>query len=209
MSRLVDVCFLNILWVVFSLPLITIGGATIAAYSVVLKMVDDEEAYILKSFIQAFRKNFKQGTVLWLLNAAAFYALYIDVQLVFKSEQPSVFLCVVSILSIAVIFCIFVYAYPLTARYDNTLWNNLHNSFSISIRYPLRTFIIFVVCTVEIYLFTFNMLMVVFGILVGPIILVYTVSGAAKRIFLKIEKGNDVKRTTFDADKNHTKKNDS
>ena len=188
MSRLVDICCLNILWIVFSLPVITAGAATLAAYSVALNMVDDEESYILKSFIHAFRNNLKQGTILLILTTAAFYALYIDVQLVFKSEKPSVVLCVVSILSIAVVFCILVYAYPLSARYKNTLWNNLRNSFSISIRYPLRTFSIFFVCTIEIIIFTFNMLMEVFGILAGPMILVYTVCGSAKHIFLRIER---------------------
>lgn len=202
MGRLVDICCLNILWIVFSLPVITAGAATLAAYSVALTMVDDEETYILKSFVRAFRNNFKQGTVLFLLTAAALYALYIDVQLVFKSEKPPVILCVVSIISIAVIFCIFIYAYPLTARYENTLWNNLRNSFSISIRYPLRTFIIFFVCAIEIIIFTFNMLMVIFGILTGPMILVYTVSTSAKHIFLKIEKGGGVKNHIDNADNN-------
>ncbi len=192
MSRLTDVCRLNILWLLFSLPVVTVGAATVAAYSVALKMVDDEESYITKSFIQAFRNNFKQGTLLWLLTAAALYALYIDAQLVFTAEKPSIGLCVVSILSAAAVFCTFVYAYPLTARYDNTLQNNLRNSFSISMKYPLRTFAVFLICAVETYLFTFNMLMEVFGILVGPMILFYTVSGAAKRMFLRIEKDNQL-----------------
>jgi uncharacterized membrane protein YesL len=204
MSRLVDICCLNILWIVFSLPVITAGAATLAAYSVALNMVDDEEAYISKSFVQAFRKNFKQGTALFFLTAAALYALYIDVQLVFKSEKPPVVLCVVSILSIAVVFCMFVYAYPLTARYDNTLWNNLRNSFSISIRYPLRTFVIFFVCAIEVFLFTFNMLMEIFGVLAGPMILVYTVSGTAKHIFLKIERNNGMKNQIDNADNNQS-----
>lgn len=202
MSRLTDVCRLNILWLIFSLPVVTAGAATVAAYSVVLKMVDDEESYITRSFIQAFRNNFKQGTFLWLLTAAALYALYIDVQLVFKPEKTSIVLCVVSILSAVVIFCTFVYAYPLAARYDNTLLNNLHNSFLISVKYPLRTFAILLVCAGEICLFTFNMLMEVFGILVGPMILVYTVGGAAKHMFLKIEKDGGIKNPSAGSDGN-------
>jgi uncharacterized membrane protein YesL len=193
MNRLTDVCCLNILWIVFSLPVITIGASTAAAYSVVLKMISDEESYVAKSFIQAFKNNFKQGTILWFLTMTAFYALYIDIQLVFKSERPSIILCVVSILSFAGIFCIFVYAYPLAARYDNTLWNDLHNSFSISMKHPVKTFILLIVCAFEIYIFTFNMLMMIFGILAGPMILVYTVSGTAKNIFLKIERDGGVK----------------
>lgn len=43
LSKLLDVIRLNFLWILFSIPLVTIGASTVAALSVALKMADDEE----------------------------------------------------------------------------------------------------------------------------------------------------------------------
>ena len=61
--RFIDLVKLNFMWLLFSLPIVTIGASTTAAYSIALKMVDDEEGYMVKSFVKEFKRNFKQGTV--------------------------------------------------------------------------------------------------------------------------------------------------
>ena len=103
-DQLVDVVILNLLWLVCCLPIITIGASTVAAYRVSMRMIDSEEGYIAKSFFRSFRANFVQGTLLWLLNAAAVYALYLDWQIVLKSANPSIILVLVSILSTVFVF---------------------------------------------------------------------------------------------------------
>ncbi len=80
LSKMVDVLKLNFLWILFSLPLLTVGASTVAAMSVALKMTDDEEGYIGKSFVKAFKENWKQGTLLWLITVVAVYAVYLDFQ---------------------------------------------------------------------------------------------------------------------------------
>lgn len=55
-NRLLDVLFLNFLWIICSLPIVTIGAATCAAFSISLKMVDDEEGYIGKAFLRNLKK---------------------------------------------------------------------------------------------------------------------------------------------------------
>jgi uncharacterized membrane protein YesL len=67
MTRLWDVIKLNFLWLLFSIPLVTMGAATVAAYSITLKMVDDREGYVGRQFLEGFRKNIKQGTLLGIL----------------------------------------------------------------------------------------------------------------------------------------------
>ena len=44
------------------MPIFTIGSTTCAAFSVTLKMVDDEEGYVGKMFIKAFKENLKQAS---------------------------------------------------------------------------------------------------------------------------------------------------
>ena len=187
-GRLVDVAWLNLLWLACCLPIVTIGASTVAAHSVCLKMVDDEEGYIAKDFFTAFRANFVQGTVLWLLNGVAVYALYLDWQFVIKADDPSVALIVVSIVSTAAVFSAFIYSYPLVARYRNTIAKTISNSARICFRYAGRTLILALVLLLEIGLFSWNGVMILIGALLGPMILIYTVSGVSKHIFKAIDR---------------------
>ena len=67
MSKVADLCILNVVFLICCIPVFTIGAATTALSYVTLKMKDGEEGYILKSFFKSFRQNFKQSTVIWLL----------------------------------------------------------------------------------------------------------------------------------------------
>jgi uncharacterized membrane protein YesL len=159
----------------------------VAAHDVCLRMVDDVEGRVVRTFFRAFRAALAQGTVLWLLNAAAAYALFLDWQIVVKSDSPSIFLIIVSIVSTAFVFFAFLYAYPQVARYRTTVRRALMNSISISSRYILRTLLLVVLLALEIGLFWWNLVMIVIGVAIGPMILIYTVSGISRRIFRDIE----------------------
>jgi uncharacterized membrane protein YesL len=187
-SRLVDVLWLNLLWLACCLPIVTIGASTVAAYSVCLRMVDNEEGYVARDFFKAFKANFRQGTALWFLTAVAIYVLYLDWQIVTKQSDPSVVAIAVSIVSTVIAFCTFIYAYPLIARYRNTVVRTISNSARICVRYVGRTFILVLLLAIEVALFSWNGAMIVIGVLIGPIILIYTVAGVSKRIFGAIDR---------------------
>ena len=78
MSSLWDVVKLNFLWILFSLPVITFGAATVAAFSVTHKMAEDREGYVGRQFLKAFRENWKQGIPLGLLFLFFCYVVYLD-----------------------------------------------------------------------------------------------------------------------------------
>ena len=190
LSKLLDVIRLNFLWILFSIPLVTIGASTVAALSVALKMADDEEGYIGRSFLKAFRENWKQGTVLGLITLVALYAIYLDFQFFEALEgNPMIFL-LVGILSIVVVVSALLYAYPLAARYENTLFRTIQNSIDITRRYVGRTLFLVFVLSLEFLLFQFNQTMMFFAILLGPGFMIYTLAAFSKKTFLLIEKEN-------------------
>ena len=43
MQSLWDILKLNFMWIIFCIPIVTIGGSTIAAFSVLLRMSEDQE----------------------------------------------------------------------------------------------------------------------------------------------------------------------
>ncbi len=192
LSKLLDVIRLNFLWIIFSVPIITVGASTVAAMSVALKMADDEEGYIGRSFLKAFKENWKQGTLLWLITAAAVYAIYLDFQFFEALEgNPMIFL-IVGIVSTILVVSALLYAYPLSARYENTLFRTINNSIEISRRYFGRTLMLVVVLGVELIVFQYNATMLFFAILLGPGFMIFTVAAFSKRLFLLIEKENGI-----------------
>ena len=188
LSKFLDVLKLNFLWLLFSIPVVTAGASTVAAMSVALKMTDDEEGYIGKSFVKAFKENWKQGTALWLITVVAAYAVYLDFQLFEAVEgNPMIFL-IVGIVSTVLVIVALIYSYPLVARYENTLLHTIQNSIDISRHYFGRTCMLVVIVFLEFLLFQFNSTMMFFGILIGPGFVIFTIAAFSKRVFQQIEK---------------------
>ncbi|MCH5274984.1 MAG: YesL family protein [Lachnospiraceae bacterium] len=188
MSRLWDMIKLNFLWILFSLPIVTIGAATVAAYSVTLKMVDESEGYIGRQFIKAFKENWKQGIPLGLLGVLALYAIYLDFEFFNKLEDNPIMFLIAGIVAVFVFGMSFIYAFPLSARYENTLLETLKNSARIATRYFLRTLLLAAVLAVEVFIGLFNTTTIFFAILIGPACLMLTVSGFAIYFFREIER---------------------
>lgn len=187
-SRLLDMIKLNVLWFLFSLPVVTIGASTAAAFSVTLRMVDEREGYIAKQFWTAFKANLKQGIPAGLLNLFFVYALYLDFQLFHAVEGNPIYFLILGIVGSVMCFGYFIYAYALMARYDNTLLKTLKNSMDISVKYFGRTVMIAVVVAVEIIVFIFNTTTMFLGLLIGPAVIFLTISGPAMYIFRDIER---------------------
>ena len=188
LSKFLDVVKLNFFWILFSIPVITVGASTVAAMSVGLKMVDDEEGYIGKNFLKAFKENWKLGTILWMITVVAVYAIYLDFQLFEAVENNPIIFLIIGMASIALAVAALIYSYPLTARYENTLINTIQNSINISRKYLGNTLLLVIILAVEYIVFNFNKTMLFFGILLGPGFMIFTIAAFSKRIFQKIEK---------------------
>lgn len=162
-----------------------------AACSVALKMAEDTEGYIARSFFKAFRENLKKGIPLGLLTLVAAYAVYLDFQ--FWNATESVGFLIMGMIAAVVFIMGLLYAYPLMARYENTFVKTLKNSYDISVKYFLRTLMMVFILVLEIVLFLWNTTLMLIGLFVGPAILIYTVCAFAIRLFRLIEKESDNK----------------
>lgn len=146
-------CFLNVLWLACSIPIVTIGASTAALYAVTLKIVDNEEGNVTKQFFQAFRDNFRQATAIWLvllaigafLGADAFILVHLRNS---STGAPSVMWTIILAMVIAcsIIYAIvLMYVFPLIARVENTSPNMVRNALLIGIRYLFCTILIFAI----------------------------------------------------------------
>lgn len=66
-GKIADYVILNLLCVLFSLPIVTAGAAMSAKFYVSMKMIRGEEPQVCKAFLKSFRENFKQATGIWIV----------------------------------------------------------------------------------------------------------------------------------------------
>ena len=64
LTKISDVCLISFLWVICSLPIVTFGAATTAAYYTIVKVVRKQTGVMHKEFFRAFKENFKDATIL-------------------------------------------------------------------------------------------------------------------------------------------------
>ena len=67
LTKIADTVWLNILFLICSIPIFTIGASITALYYVSFKTIKDEEGYITKDFFRSFKENFKQSTIIWIV----------------------------------------------------------------------------------------------------------------------------------------------
>ena len=136
LSKMTDLIWLNILFVVCSIPIFTIGASLSAMYSVTFKMTVGEEGAISQDFFKAFRENFKQATILWLIMLGI--GIFIVVDLFFAAYLPGAFrdgahilLAVIGVLYLLT----FSYVFPLQSRFINPIKLTMLNALVISTKH--------------------------------------------------------------------------
>ncbi len=188
MQRLSELFRINMLWILFSIPVVTMGPATIAAFDVTMRMADETEGYVARQFWKSFKANLKNGIPMGLLFDVCLYIVWLDFHLFDQIDNNPLTLLIAGIVSAFIFVLCFLYAFPLQARYENTLFKTLKNSFDISIRFFGRTVSLVLVLAVEIVIILWNSTTMFVGFLIGPACIMLTISGYAQYMFRTIEK---------------------
>lgn len=135
MSKVFNIMALNFMFLILSIPILTIGANTTAMYYVLLKMAKGEDPYIWKNFWKSWRMNFFQATGIWIILAipsalVLFDLFYADFLPGFARYLKLVFWMVGFILIL-----IYSFIFPILSRFDNTSKNLLKNSILMAIRH--------------------------------------------------------------------------
>ncbi|MBP5519035.1 MAG: YesL family protein [Treponema sp.] len=208
MKKIIRLFWLNLLWLICSIPLISIGTSTCAAFAVALRIVDNDEEVltfggISRRFFKAFRQDLIQGFFIELLTAI-FAAL--GGYLVYLAYDSGFNLIKIAALAgyFLVTSVFILYSYPLIARYSNSFVNMLRNSvavFFMDMKKSLRTLVFVILEGVALY---FSRYICFLGFLILPVLMIYTVSLTAKDIFVKLENPLPPEAETLQAQENST-----
>ena len=153
-GKVLDCVWLNILWLLCCLPVVTIGPATAALYYCTLKLAEDRKCSLTQDFFHSFRQNLKEGSLLTLLFLGLGACLFIDGRFFFHMRYNGplyvagfcifVFLLAIYVLDL-------IYVFPLLSRFDNTPKNMIRNAFVIAVRFLIVSFLMIAVDAVVIF----------------------------------------------------------
>lgn len=129
LARITDLITVTVLWILCSIPVVTMGASTTALYTMTLRMVRGEEGKISAGFFRAFRENLKKGTIIFLLMAVLLVLLWFYWIIIGAlPEQMQVFFRGVSLLLFIFWLMEETFVYAVLARFENTVWNIMRNA---------------------------------------------------------------------------------
>ena len=126
-----ELVLLNLLTVLCSLPVFTVGAAQCGLYYAVRHLQQDEGAPI-KDFFEGFRGNFRQATVLWLLEIVSFVVIAGALWLYMGQTQIVTAIRVAGLLLMGIAVALWILSFswlvPLQVSFKNTVFRTVGNA---------------------------------------------------------------------------------
>ena len=195
--RVGDLMILNLLFILCSLPVVTLGASLTAMHRVTQNMLFEQEEPLIKSFFRAFRQNFKQSTLVWLAELVIIVSLACDVLLVmayFDGSLARTMHILVAVLAILVAG-VFSYLMPLIARYENGMRQQVNNAVVLAIIKLPKTIILVLMNLLPVILLLISVPVfvqtLIFWVIIGFAFVSFLTSSILKPVFQELEKGND------------------
>lgn len=145
LNKILDCLFLSVLWIIFSIPLITFGASTTALYYTANKVLRNDRSHVWREFWSSFKSNFKQSTIVWLILMVLYYVLITDCFLLYSFyKQGALPLALLIVFVVMLAFAVIwgSYLFPYIARFANTTKQILKNCLLFSIRHILMSIVL-------------------------------------------------------------------
>lgn len=135
LGKMADLMILNLIALVCCIPIFTIGASITALYYMALKIVRNEEVYIVKGFLKSFKQNFKQATIIWLIQIVVMVILGLDYYIMYgdAGNTPNTVVQVVWLAGAVIAIVTFVFIYPVLSKFDNNLRNTFKNTMLMAV----------------------------------------------------------------------------
>lgn len=148
MSKIFDIGWLSIIYIVFCVPVVTIGAATTSLYYVGAKVLRHERSYVWTEFWRCFKQNFVPATILWLIFALINGILYVNLNLVGITDAESEYggYLAGAYLAIAfVVSCVMSYVFCVLSRFTMTIGRIIRFSLYVAFRHFLHTLLLLLI----------------------------------------------------------------
>lgn len=156
LNKVADLMILNLLTLACCIPVVTAGASLTAMHYVALKMARNEECYIARDFFKSFRLNFRQGTLIWLLELLII-ALLVGDFLILRNMDVAfggVMKIILQVIALIELFH-FTFAFPVLAKFDDTVMRTMKNALIICIAQFPKTIAMIILAAIPAVLFVF------------------------------------------------------
>jgi len=168
LNKMADLIILNLLTLFLCLPVITAGASLTAMHYVVLKIVRDEETYIIKSFFKSFKDNFKQATVIWIIHLFLIVLFIMDFKIVTDPNTTLPGWMGIGIIVIAgLVFMLCIHTYSLLAKFENPILATMKNSALVGLMILPKTVLMVIIWILPVALMAVSQIMVPISIMLG------------------------------------------
>lgn len=133
LSDAIDAIWINLLMVVTSLPLITVGAALAAGHDAARRMLEGQ-GNVTANYFKAFKANFAKATLIWLVFGPTLAAL------VFSWVILQIPLLLIVKFALSIVWIIgFEWVWALQARFENSVGRTLLNAMVFGVVGWIRT----------------------------------------------------------------------
>lgn len=149
--------YLNVVWILFSLPIITLIPSTFAMFSVANKwFTEDEDIAIFRTFKKDFSANFLKSYRYGLPLLLFGLFLYIDLRILLILEEPFfMFVRYVIMIIILLYIIILMFTIPIFLNYRFPLFKTYFFALMLGLRQPIVSLLVLIgiFLTIGIFLF--------------------------------------------------------
>lgn len=170
MGTLSDFIILSLLWLVFSLPIITVGPATTALISVGFHINRKSGNGVIREFVTAFRQKFRTSFAIGLIILILNIIVITDVLYYHAVDLKLATFFLFVFIFMGIIFAAYqMYLFPLLAEFDGGIKKTMVAAFLMMIRYLKWT----------IFLLTVTAAIIFFVSYIAPYLVLFAIGGVA------------------------------
>lgn len=189
LSLVSDLVMLNLITLLFCLPVITAGASLTSMHAMVMKFHMGDSGHIFRNFWKEFKGNLKKSTVIWIFVLVIIVLLFIDLELL--KNSGSVLPTQMKIPFYALAFFVFIFylnLMPYMAKFENTIRGSLKNALLLTIgAFPRTIGMALIVIAAIMAVFLYPILVPVYAAL-GLSVPAYLCAYLYMPIFRKINK---------------------
>lgn len=127
MSLTGDIILLNILFIITSIPIITVGISLTSLYASLKKRIHGHESYTAKDYFKYWKENAKSGLIIWCILLPFLLTMLVSTSYIANNLENLAAVCAWLLFFLILLF-ILAYAFPLQATFINTPPRILLNS---------------------------------------------------------------------------------
>ena len=192
-----DLIFVNMLMILCSLPLVTIGAAFAAGHKLCQNIIFDEGGGVVAPFFRAFKENFKQATITWLVSLLVLAGLGVNVYFlfVFYTGAARTLLLILFAFFAALTVGISGLMFPLMVRYENRLREHFRNALLLFVQKLPKAVLVIVMnllpVLLTVFMPAFSVQAAPFWVMIGFALTVLLETLLLKSTFLQLEARRD------------------